>query len=237
MKQLLCTTVFVLALSVSVLSSCSKKDSVDSEEPLAEEPLAAKPSYTLIEWTDLLPDDDLEAIENPPEYLADIQDGSEGDQLVSQLKAPALNEGASANNNQTTNERSLAEDRYQQALASTNIRPEFNERDIRIPGFIVPLEFDDHQTITTFFFVPFFGACIHMPPPPPNQIIYAEYEPGIRLDALYDPFWISGTVFTSLVENDMATAAYSMTVTSIEPYYIDIIPQVPEQGLDDTPPM
>lgn len=229
MKQLRCTTVFFLALSISVLSSCSKKESVHSEEPLA-----AKPSYTLIEWTDLLPDDDLEAIENPPEYLADIQDGSEDDQLASQLKAQALSEEASTNNNQATNERNLAEDRYQQALTSTNIRPEFNGRDIRIPGFIVPLEFDDHQTITTFFFVPFFGACIHMPPPPPNQIIYAEYEPGIRLDALYDPFWISGTVFTALVENDMATSAYSMTVTSIEPY-TEIAPQVPD--FDDTPPM
>lgn len=65
--------------------------------------------------------------------------------------------------------------------------------------------------------MPFFGACIHLPPPP-NQIIYAEHKPGIQLNALYDPFWIQGTLSTTLVKNDTATAAYSMTVETIEPY-------------------
>ena len=232
MKRLLSPTLFLLCVSLTLcISSCSKKEPVNTEAP------SVNTNYTLIEWTDLLPDADLEAIENPPEYLADIEDGSEDDQLDSQLRAQSTSDNsATENTDTTTSERDLAEDRYQQALASTNIRPEFNGRNIRIPGFIVPLEFDDHQTITTFFFVPFFGACIHMPPPPPNQIIYAEYEPGIRLDALYDPFWISGTVFTALVENDMATAAYSMSVTSIEPY-TEVAPQLPEQNMDDVPPM
>lgn len=162
-----------------------------------------KTTYAPIDWTDLLPDADLTALENPPEYLTEIEDGSEDDRLASQLKAQSD---------------SAADDPYQQALVSKNIRPEFNGRAIRIAGFIVPLEFDDNETITTFFFVPFFGACIHMPPPPPNQIIYAQYEPGIRLEALYDPFWISGTLSTILIENDLATAAYSMNVTAIEPY-------------------
>lgn len=159
--------------------------------------------YSTIEWTDLLPDEDLNALENPPAYLSEITDGSEDDQLDSQFK---------------TNSDTALDDPYQRALVSKNIRSEFNGRAIRIPGFIVPLEFDDHETITTFFFVPFFGACIHMPPPPPNQIIYAQYEPGIRLEALYDPFWISGTLSTTLIENDLASAAYSMSVSIIEPY-------------------
>lgn len=158
-----------------------------------------------------MPDDDLQALENPPDYLGNIEDGSEADQLNSQLKAetPASADSIAS---------SPIEERYQQALISKNIRPEFDGRHVRIPGFIVPLGLDDHQTITTFFLVPFFGACIHMPPPPPNQILYAEYEPDIRLDALYDPFWINGTLSTTLVENDMATAAYSIDVSVIEPY-------------------
>ena len=164
--------------------------------------LAKDATYTEIEWVDLIPEDDLHALENPPAYLNDIEDGSAEDSLTSQLKAGA----------------SPAEDRYQQALNSKQIRSEFNGRTIRIPGFIVPLEFNDQQTITTFFLVPFFGACLHMPPPPPNQIIYAEYEPGIRLEALYDPFWIEGKLSTTLVENDMATAAYSIDVVKISPY-------------------
>lgn len=159
-------------------------------------------TYTEIDWVDLIPDDDLLALENPPAYLNDIEDGSANDLLVSQLK----------------NKSSPRKDRYQQALTSQQIRPEFNGRHVRIPGFIVPLEYNDQQTVTTFFLVPFFGACLHMPPPPPNQIIYVEYEPGIHLNAFYDPFWIEGILSTTLIKNDMATAAYSISVIAVEPY-------------------
>ncbi len=89
---------------------------------------------------------------------------------------------------------------------------------IRIPDFIVPLEFNDKQTITQFYLVPFFGACIHLPPPPPNQIIFVNYPEGLMLNTLYDPFWISGILKTSLIENEMASAAYSMQMQSFEVY-------------------
>jgi hypothetical protein len=45
---------------------------------------------------------------------------------------------------------------------------------VRIPGYIVPLEADDQGRLTEFFLVPFLGACIHVPPPPPNQIVYVK---------------------------------------------------------------
>jgi len=224
----------ILCLLIShtlLLSGCSRKTPPTSTgaeashkqgETALETPIPSQDiTYTMIEWTDLLPDDDLEALENPPEYLADIEDGSEDDQLTSQLKAEAL-----------PSDQNDLDSRYDQALVSKNVRPEFDGRHIRIPGFIVPLEFDDQQTITTFFLVPFFGACIHVPPPPPNQIVYAEFESGIQLEALYDPFWISGTIHTSLVENDMATAAYSMTVTAIEPYITDSFPYEKEDDAE-----
>lgn len=207
----------VIITTACLMAACSKKEANTTAEDLMvsgpsqvvaeltktnESSVAKDTIYIEIDWIDLIPEDDLHALENPPAYLDDIEDGSAEDSLPSQLKT----------------ESSPAEDRYQQALNSKQIRSEFNGRNIRIPGFIVPLEFNDQQTITTFFLVPFFGACLHMPPPPPNQIIYAEYEPGIRLEALYDPFWIEGTLSTTLVENDMATAAYSINVSSIEPY-------------------
>lgn len=210
MNQPLCVTI-ILFFGLSLLSAgCSKRDpnTEDKSVSIQSEPLK-EITYTAIEWTDLLPDEDLEALENPPEYIDEIEDGSEGDQLTSQLKAEPTTKPTIDNE---------TEDRYQQALVSKNIRPEFEGRHVRIPGFIVPLEFDEYQTITTFFLVPFFGACIHYPPPPPNQILYAEYEPGIKLDVLYDPFWINGTLSTTLIENEMATAAYSISVSAIEPY-------------------
>jgi hypothetical protein len=135
--------------------------------------------------------------------LADIEDGSLEDQISSQISYAIA---------------AAKDDSYQKALVSTNVRPQMNGQPIRIPGFIVPLEFNDDQVITEFFIVPFFGACIHVPPPPPNQIIHVKYPKGLKLRALYNPFWLSGVLTTTLIENDMATAAYAMEVYLVEDY-------------------
>lgn len=160
--------------------------------------------YHSIEWTDLIPKEDLDAFLNPPESLDDIADGSAEDEIASQIKAAIEQAGDS---------------RYQQALVSTQVVPEFDGQAIRLPGFIVPLEFgDEQQRVTEFFLVPYFGACIHVPPPPPNQIIYAEYGKGFKLESLYEPFWLSGVLSTTLIENDTATAAYAIKVDRLEAY-------------------
>ena len=164
----------------------------------------AKPDkFKTIEWPALMPQQDLDALLDPPEYLADIEDGSPEDQISSQISSSIA---------------AAKDDRYQQALVSTSIRPEMNGQAIRIPGFIVPLEFSGDQMITEFFIVPFFGACIHVPPPPPNQIIHVKYPEGFKLEALYNPLWLSGVLTTILIENDMAAAAYSMEVHLMEDY-------------------
>lgn len=158
--------------------------------------------FKTVQWTDLMPKDDFEALLNPPSYVTDIEDGSIEDQISSQIQ----------------NSMAIKDDPYQQALVSTRVVDEMDGQAIRIPGFIVPLEFDDNQTITQFFLVPFFGACIHVPPPPPNQIIFVNYPQGLKINALYDPFWISGILSTSLVVNDIATSSYSMSMLSFEAY-------------------
>jgi hypothetical protein len=199
------------------LCACDRKKEAQLEEtlPAAEQPSKSPQKkeqkapddvhYQEIEWPDLMPKEDLDALMNPPEYLDDIADGSEEDALPEQFSTGAEN----------------PDDPYQKALVSTRVIPEFNNRKIRLPGFIVPLDFDDHQVITTFLLVPFFGACIHLPPPPPNQIIFATYEPGLSLDDLSDAFFVEGTIFTELKEGDLATSAYSMTIDRILPYEED----------------
>lgn len=159
-------------------------------------------TFDTLEWDDLIPQDDLNALLNPPGYIDDIEDGGLEDDIGSEIK----NFLDTASN-----------DRYQQALVSTNIIKDLNGRAVRIPGFVVPVEFDE-EIITEFFLVPYFGACIHSPPPPPNQIIYVQAAKGLKLETLYDPFWISGKLSTTLVENFMATAAYSLEMASYEAY-------------------
>ena len=193
-----------LVTSVEQQVTATVDSTSDSQSP-SNATLTALPAsaFKTVEWVDLMPKEDLDALLAPPSYVTDVEDGSFEDEISNQIQN-AL--GAAS------------DDRYQQALASTQVIPEMADQAIRIPGFIVPLEFDGEQTITQFFLVPFFGACIHVPPPPPNQIIFVNYPKGLKLTALYDPFWISGILKTTLVENETATAAYSLQMQSFEAY-------------------
>ncbi len=147
-------------------------------------------SYKTIEWFDLVP-------EKEAEILSTI------DLIIDHTgKTNPLEKGI-----------------YQEALTSTNVIPEMNGKLIRIAGFVVPLEFKD-KTVTQFLLVPFFGACIHVPPPPPNQIIFVDYPKGMKeLRNMESPVWISGKIKTSLVESNMATTAYYLQAELVKEYF------------------
>ena len=83
---------------------------------------------------------------------------------------------------------------------------------------MVPLKTVGDQRIVEFFLVPYYGACIHVPPPPPNQIIHVTYKPGFTLDVLYEPVWVQGTLKTESVENDIGASSYTLVSEQIEPY-------------------
>ena len=107
---------------------------------------------------------------------------------------------------------------WDRAMQSTAVVGELNETRVRLPGYVVPLEFDAENRVTEFFLVPYFGACIHVPPPPPNQIVYMTYPQGFDQKALWLPYWIEGTLTTETEINSIAVAAYSMRVDGIEVY-------------------
>jgi len=159
--------------------------------------------YIDIEWTQLMPADDLAALMNPPEFIVDIEDGTALDNVA------ALSELSKGNDTAK---------RFKDALQSSRVIQAFNEQDIRLPGFIVPLESDDNQRVTAFFIVPYFGACLHLPPPPPNQIVYVEYAKGVVLPNIQDPFWFEGTIIIDQTENDLGSSAYTMKLDSVRPY-------------------
>jgi len=109
-------------------------------------------------------------------------------------------------------------DSYQQALISTRVISELDGNNIRLAGYLVPLDFDDKQHATTFFAVLWFSACLHLPPPPPNQIILVHSDQGVPINDLDTPYWLSGELHIGVEENDIATFAYSMTLQSHELY-------------------
>jgi hypothetical protein len=159
--------------------------------------------YKTVEWTDLIPKDKPDAQIKPPSYDTDVEGGAVEDQIKIQIQQAIIK----ANKNI-----------YPEALFSTRVISEMNGQAIRIAGFIVPLLFKEDQIVTQFFFVPFFGACIHVPPPPPNQIIFVDYPSGLKLENLDEPFWISGVLKISLTENEVATSAYSMDMSAFKTY-------------------
>lgn len=72
-----------------------------------------------------------------------------------------------------------------------------NATSIKIPGYLLPLEFSSRE-VTEFLLVPWVGACIHTPPPPPNQIIHVVLDKGNGYESrsIYEPVWVAGKVFT-----------------------------------------
>ena len=103
-------------------------------------------------------------------------------------------------------------------ILTGRVVPEMDGTRARIPGFVVPLKTVGDQRIVEFFLVPYYGACIHVPPPPPNQIIHVTYKPGFTLDALYEPVWVEGILKTESVENDIASSSYTLVSENVEPY-------------------
>ncbi|PLX73157.1 MAG: DUF3299 domain-containing protein [Azoarcus sp.] len=93
----------------------------------------------------------------------------------------------------------------------------FNGERIRIPGFIVPLE-TDGKTIREFLLVPYFGACVHVPPPPANQLIHVMPDKPVsaKLDML--PVWVSGVLNVARFESDLGNAGYLLRAITVEEY-------------------
>ena len=110
-------------------------------------------------------------------------------------------------------------------IQGSAVRKELDGADILIPGYALPLEYEGAQVVE-FLLVPYAGACIHVPPPPPNQIIRVRTRQGFALDHLFTPVWVSGvlTVETSrqVVElsdgNSEFDVGYTMSASAVELY-------------------
>jgi uncharacterized protein len=102
---------------------------------------------------------------------------------------------------------------------SIAVNKKLSEAKVKIPGFVVPLVVDDNGVVSEFFLVPYFGACIHVPPPPPNQIVYVKLAGGgVRLGSEEDAYWVTGTLHTQTNGTSRATAAYTLDASRMELY-------------------
>ena len=111
----------------------------------------------------------------------------------------------------------LAPAAVQQSPAAPVV-PALNGQLIKLPGYIVPLDVTDDGKVTEFLLVPYFGACIHVPPPPSNQIVLVKYPKGVAMDALYEPFWIQGPLSVESTSSELADAGYQMIADDVFAY-------------------
>jgi uncharacterized protein len=93
---------------------------------------------------------------------------------------------------------------------------ELNGKRVKLGGYVVPLDFES-TTVKEFLLVPFVGACIHVPPPPPNQIVYVKSKTGFEVGGTFDPVTVTGTMKTETAFTGIANAGYSIDADSVEP--------------------
>jgi len=148
-----------------------------------------------LDWLELMPREDQKALEAMPEISHETPEapgtfGQQGGLKQQARDLPAV-------------------------MYSKKTVARLDGKEVRLGGYPVPLESDAEGKSTLLFLVPYPGACIHVPPPPPNQIVLVRYPKGIVLDDIYAPLWVSGTLHIEPVENELAEAVYALDASSV----------------------
>jgi hypothetical protein len=111
--------------------------------------------------------------------------------------------------------------------ARTAVVEELNGKRVRMPGYLLPLEVEGTR-VTEFFLVPYVGACIHVPPPPPNQIVHVKLvdNESYQSKKLFEPVWVTGVISTIATVKELylvdgsadINTGYSLEANRVEPY-------------------
>jgi uncharacterized protein len=108
-------------------------------------------------------------------------------------------------------------EKLKQAWDKAPVEPSLKGRKIRIAGYVLLLE-GDEKAVTEFLIVPYFGACIHTPPPPANQIIHAQSAKPLTGVRMMEPIWTYGTLDIAQHQSDWGASAYRLQVDKVAPY-------------------
>jgi hypothetical protein len=99
-----------------------------------------------------------------------------------------------------------------------NVNKSLEGATVRLPGFIVPLQAVKNGDVNEFLLVPYFGSCIHVPPPPPNQIVYVHTSKRSGIESIYDAYWITGKLHLQTRTTKLGATAYELSADKIEVY-------------------
>jgi hypothetical protein len=96
------------------------------------------------------------------------------------------------------------------------LRAELDGQRLRLPGYVVPLDAMGGM-VKDFLLVPYYGACVHSPPPPANQIVLVTL-PARRALRTMDAVWVSGEIRAKRQPSPSGVSGYAMAATQVVPY-------------------
>jgi len=199
------------------LSGCDDKQTDTATQLRTQEPKTQPPNKAQqaaeteaareIKWEELIPAEySPDAImEKYGDEISQMQDGSsEANKLMKKITAE-----------------------LEQAPVNEAIDKQF----IKMPGYIAPLSTTEEGLISEFLLVPYFGACIHVPPPPVNQTVMVSTAAGegIKMETAYAPIWVIGEITLQGKDTDIGKAGYSIAEAQIERYEMPPPPQPEEE--------
>ena len=191
-------------------------------------------------WDDLIPsnvvfDDPFEALEREKlEYLGYVsrvrnmiaagkQVSNETREEMAEIEADLIRDGIDIDG-LLARRNEVRELRKKRASA---VVEDLNGASVKMPGYLLPLEFSG-RSITEFLLVPWVGACIHTPPPPPNQIVHVVLDKtnAFKSRSIFEPVWVAGEMLTQGVTKNLflkdgssdINISYKLNATFVEKY-------------------
>ena len=172
---------FILCTAAAALAACSNSSTKDTDTA-SNETVAAQAETMEIVWEDLMPigeeallaemySDYYEELE--ARMIQDAQRLQEAGKNQTEFDLGSISEGS-------------ANDTMEQ-IGTFNVVESLNGTKVRIPGYVVPLDFNAESEHKEFLLVPYCGACLHTPPPPPNQILFVKANPAAKGANIYYP--------------------------------------------------
>ncbi|MGH1466509.1 MAG: DUF3299 domain-containing protein [Cognatishimia sp.] len=104
-----------------------------------------------------------------------------------------------------------------QQPTSSGVRTDWNGQVVRLPGFIVPIDYKG-TGVSAFILVPYVGACVHVPPPPANQLVFVTTDPPYESKGLFEPVNVIGMFGVSSISTQIADIGYALSADKILPY-------------------
>lgn len=198
-----------------LLGACGNQADSNSVSPSTKQQTSNTDQAAVLTWEDLMP-------EGEDERLAELYAEFYEEQEMRFIDQMNLSQAAAADPEGSGDLMSIVQEGSEfdtmDQIGTYNVVAALDGQTIRLPGYVVPLDFNADSEYNQFLLVPYFGACLHTPPPPPNQIVFVKSDPAMKISNIYEPVWVEGVMKTGKFGSDLGNSAYELTLAKLDPY-------------------